>query len=450
MVFRNARVSPLSIFLFAVAANSTACAFLLASSKICPQQQLSLKASQKDSPSDKKPFFDFGDLTHMAASVLLMTAPLTLNAPPAMAAIEQQQQQMPTPSTSILMSANNNNNDGPQGISAVTQSELGKSVRGSVVGGAKMVDRLDLKWERFSDSLRDESKCDPRTNRRMFDNGKRRDGTPIGNPVLGALCTPEPLKDLDEATAKVVLDLGNEAAMITWKVDPGTLQKKQEQVQKLVGPAFSRAVSSLQDGNSNENAEGGAQQLQASKRQTFNGDLYTEMRAFGELSNSNDKSNRENARLFELTWGDKLLAQLAPNADRKDYTSPFPKPDKTEDQPYDEEGLLDALGAVSVALNKLQQGGVIGHWEISIPEDDDWNVVTIAVDDDITVGGQILGRERQQPVAGSEVVALVRASLENKAKIPYRMDTFYIDPTTTKQELYDPTQLLISLSDLGQ
>ena len=409
--------------------------------------QLGLQASQKDAESDRvtkkwETPFDL-PLRQVAASMLFMTAPVLIDTLPAIAAVQQ-----PSSSTTILMSAAANN-EGPQGLPAVTQSEFGKSIRSSVVGGAKFVDKVDLQWERFSDSLRDEAKCDPRTNRRMFDNGKRRDGTPIGNPVLGALCTPEPLKELDEATAKLVLELGNEAAITTWKVDQGTLQKKQEQVQQLVGPAFSRAVSSLKDTNGNE--EENDAQTQAIKRQTFNRDLYTNLRAFGEFPNVNNNNNiKESARLFERTWGDKLLAKLAPNANRNDYTSPFPKPDNTENQPYDEGALLDALGGVSVALSKLQQGGVVGHWEISIPDDDDWNVVTIAVDDDISIGGQILARERQQPVGGSEVVALVRAALENQAKISYKMDTFFIDPSTTRQELYNPTQLLISLSDLGQ
>ena len=382
-------------------------------------------------------------LRKMTASVALVAAPLLMNNLPANA-VEQMPQLEQLLSTSLLMS---NNNDGPQGIPAVTQSEIGKSVRSSVVGGAQLVDKIDLKWERFSDSLRDKSKCDPRTNRRMFDNGYRRDGTPIGNPVLGALCTPEPLGDLDTATAKVVLDLGKEAAMSTWKVDLGTLQKKQEQVQQLVGPAFTRAISSLKDNSNGDNSNGEADnsETQVIKRQAFNGDLYTQLRAFGEFN-----TNRESARSFEIAWGDKLLATLAPNGNRNDYKSPFPKPDDTENQPYDEGALLDALGKVSVAFTKLQEGGVIGHWEISIPEDDDWNVVTIAVDDDISIGGQILARERQQPLGGSEVVALVRAALENQAKISYKMDTFFIDPTTTRQERYDPTQLLISLSDLGQ
>ena len=351
--------------------------------------------------------------TFCMASVLALA---TFSPPPALAA------------TPLVVSE-----DDAQGISMVTQSEVGKSVRGSIVRGAQFADKLDLRWERFSDSLRDEKKCDPRTNRRMFDNGFRRDGTPIGNPVLGALCTPEPLNSFDTATASVVMGLGKEAAAEALSVDSAALAKKQQQIQQLIKPAFERAAKSVDD------------DTQGVQRQEFNRDLYAQMRAYGEFVPS-----RETSRKVERTWGDKLLAKLAPGADRKDYTSPFPKPDDTEFQPYDEGALLDALGAVSVALNKLQAGGLIGHWEISIPEDDYWNVVTVAIDDDISIGGQILGRERNQPLSGSEVVALMRSAMESRAKISYKMDTFFIDPTTTRQEEYNPTQLLVSLSDLGQ
>jgi hypothetical protein len=233
----------------------------------------------------------------------------------------------------------------------------------------------------------------------------------------------------------MIMNLGKEAAVDTLKVDLGQLQKKQEQVQQLVGSAFSRAASSSDE------------EEQSSKRLEFNRDLYTQMRAIGELST---KNTRETSRSFENAWGNKILATLAPNANRNDYSSPFPKPDSGEDQPYDEGALLDALGGVSVALRQLQAAGIVGHWEISIPEDDDWNVVTIAIDDDISIPGQILGRERNQPLGGSALVALVRAAIESQAKISFEINTFFIDPTTTKQELYNPTQLLISLSDLGQ
>lgn len=397
----------------------------------------SIYALQRKCPSDE-------DMTapsttwmtsFVAASVLALSTlvasplPATAAAPPT-----------PPPSSMTISLLEDDETTASQGLSVVTQSDIGKSVRSAVIGGAQLADRLDLKWERWSDSLRDEAKCDPRTNRRMFDNGVRKDGTRIGNPVLGALCTPEPLKDFHTETGLVVLNAAKEAALsvLASSVDTKKFDEKLSQVEILVGPSFERALSE-------EKANSDGQYL---ARQRFNRDLYTELRATGELIQSG--ASKGTNRMIEVEWGEKLLSILAPGANRNDYTSPFPKPDDTDNQPYDEGALLDGLGRVSAALRKLQDGGLIGHWEISIPEDDDWNVVTIAVDDDISIGGQILAKERGQPLDGSEVNAMVRAALDRTAKISYKMDVFFIDPTTTKQELYNPTQLLISLSDLDQ
>jgi hypothetical protein len=333
-----------------------------------------------------------------------------------------------------------------EGMGIVTQSGLGQSVRRSIVGGAQFADRLDLKWERFSDSLRDQNKCDPVTNRRLFDNGKRRDGTSIGNPVLGALCDPVPLQNLDNGVVNVVLTLAEQAAVDVLGKDRTLLQEKVGQVKQLVGPSFSRAAE--QKATTLTEEEG----LQKTKRLKYNMDIYATMRAYGEVVNqkkAGGASVRETARKFDASWGQKMLSSLAPNANRNDFKSPFPAPDPTEEQPYDQGALLDALGAISATLNKMQEGGLIGHWEISIPEDDYGNVVTIAVDDDVTIGAQVLAREQNQPLGGSAVVALVRSAMDDRLAISYNMDTFFIDPSTTKQEEYNPTQLLVSLSDLG-
>eukprot|EP00980_Cylindrotheca_fusiformis_P022666 scaffold9545_cov102-Cylindrotheca_fusiformis.AAC.1 len=165
-----------------------------------------------------------------------------------------------------------------QGISAVTQSKLGQSVRGAVNGGAQFADNLDLKWERFSDRLRDEKKCDPQTNRRMFDNGTRRDGTKIGNPVLGELCTPEPLREFDSEIASTITMLA-ERVMVDFLpdgMDRTKLRQLEEQVREKVGPAFARAAASTESKGNEEEAS------QMAKRQSFNQDLYIRMRAYGQ------------------------------------------------------------------------------------------------------------------------------------------------------------------------
>jgi hypothetical protein len=334
----------------------------------------------------------------------------------------------------------------------LSDTSLSQSVRWSVVRSAQLADALDLKWERLGDSLRDQQKCDPITNRRMFDNGVRRDGSHVGNPVLGALCAPEPLRPLDLNLARMVMDAAQQVAAGQHNDKLAILQAKEQQVQELVRPSFARVVAdSLAIANDDKDS--------VVARQAYNRDLYARMRAYGEVLSSTSTTTGSTstslngqefaARDFERNWGRQLLAMLAPKANRNDFKSPFPKPDAPAPL-YDETALLDALGAVSVALDELQKGGFIGHWEISIPQDDDWNVVTVAVDDDISIGGQILGRERKQLLSGSVVTALVRSAMEDQAKILYKLDAFFIDPTTTRQELYNPTQLLLSLSDLGQ
>ena len=400
--------------------------------------------------------------------ILALTTNLLTPVPPANAAAP-----IVTATNTLYNAAQSGDESEIQGLKSITQSQLGKSIRRTVIDGARTADQFDLQWERFSDSLRDEKKCDPITNRRLFDNGYRRDGTRIGNPVLGALCNPEPLKTFDDATAKSVLDAARVAVVdvVANTGDGGRRQDSQatllsmiqsrlEQVEQLVSPSFSRAIRRASDvSQSSPRNEEINNQEEMTKRQIYNKDIYTQMRAYGEVlseirpqgSTSSDvKLLREKTRSFDRAWGSNLLTALAPSANRNDFKSPFPKPDPTDEQPYNEGALLDALGAVSVALHNMQEGGLIGHWEISIPEDDDWNVVTIAVDDDISIGGQILARERNQALNGSAIVALVRSAMEDRAKISYKLDTFFIDPTTTRQELYNPTQLLVSLSDLGQ
>mmetsp|Transcript_22629 Transcript_22629/g.33235 ORF Transcript_22629/g.33235 Transcript_22629/m.33235 type:complete len:437 (+) Transcript_22629:78-1388(+) len=334
---------------------------------------------------------------------------------------------------------------GSEGIAAITQSEIGKSVRRTAVRSAQIADRIDLSWERFSDGLRDKNKCDPITNRRLFDNGTRRDGTKIGNPVLGAMCDPIPLKPLDvEGVAALVLNLSEKAAAGSGIADEAMLRKREASVRDLVSASFSRAAA----------GEG----EQSEQRRIYNMNVYTKLRAYGELITEkmsegvgNKKALNEAAQKFDVAWGQNILESLAKGANRKNFVPafPLPSPEDMADRPYNEGSLYDALGSLSVALGKMQEGGLIGHWEISVPEDDYGGVVTVAVDDDISIGAQILLREQGRALVGSTVIAMIKSAMDG-AKISYGIDSFFIDPTTTRQELYNPTQLLVSLSNLGE
>jgi hypothetical protein len=389
-------------------------------------------------------------------------------------------------SSSFIVVANiDNTNYDEQGISAITKSALGTSVRTGVVQSAKLVDNIDLKWERFSDSLRDKQKCDPVTNRRLFDNGFRNDGTPRGNPVLGALCTPVPLKEIDNNVVTNVLNEFENAAYEiisggditgtatdTMKImDRPEMKGIVAQTRQKLEPAFNRAMATTTTTSDDANTPSSA-----SSRQQYNLEVYTRVRAYSDAlgkslastastattseTKSSYKAYRETGKKLDLIWGRNLLNSLAgPSTVKYDFQTPFPKPVNFNGNiplPYDENKLMNSLGALESALQKLQDGGLIGHWEISIPEDDYGEVVTIAVDDDVCLGAQILAREdstktKTMQLTGSPVVAMVRSAIEERAKIPYvALDVFFIDPTTTKNELYNPTQLLISIRNLGE
>mmetsp|Transcript_12867 Transcript_12867/g.25391 ORF Transcript_12867/g.25391 Transcript_12867/m.25391 type:complete len:397 (+) Transcript_12867:78-1268(+) len=325
------------------------------------------------------------------------------------------------------------------GLAVVTDSDIGQLVRYGVIRGAQVADKADEFWERFSDKLRDNNACDEATGRRLFDNGFRSDGSRIGNPVLGSLCKPQPLKPLSPVLAQAMLDTAEEAAVKSLGQSRGVLSSRVDEVRSLIQPAFERVAGGLS----------GDERL----RKDHNSKVFIQFKAYSQFATA-----RNAGTSFDAAWGQELFRTLAKgNRGRADYTSPFPPPPDLEAgddaRPYDEGALLDALGALSFAFRRLEDGGLIGHWEISVPADDDGNVVTVAVDDDISLGAQFLLRERgdftQQstPLLGSAVQALVLAAIES-AGIVFRQDSYFLDPSTTKQDIYEPTQLLLSMSNL--
>ena len=323
--------------------------------------------------------------------------------------------------------------DEQQGIAAITDSQIGRAFRKSVVKGAQVADKLDEKWERFSDSLRDKSKCDPNTGRRLYDNGKRKDGTPIGSPGLGELCSPEPLLPLDVGMTESILDAAVRSALVASgdramsKAD--ILRKSIQETKDLVRPAFERSMeNSMSEDERN--------------RGFFEFNLYATLRAI-----ANFIGGKSSYRAFQVAWGDELLSKYAPTANRKDFVSPFPKgEDEFQDFDYDKYALLDSLGKLTVTLNQLKAGGLLGYFEISIPYDDYGSVVTVALDNYAAIGAEILLSEQKNLCEGP-TQALVRA-LFDEARINFSLDTFYIDPSTTRQDDYNPTQLLLSLNGL--
>ena len=318
-----------------------------------------------------------------------------------------------------------------QGISAVTDSNLGQAFRKSIVQGAQVADKLDAKWERFSDNLRDKGRCDPATGRRLYDNGTRKDGTPIGNPGLGELCSPDPIQPLDMDMTQTIINLAVKSALVASSGGSADeLNKLIQQNKELVKPSFDRSLKGM-------NTE------DEKNRGIYKFELYSTLRSITTFLNK-DKAK---LKQFSIVWGNELVSTFAPSASKKDFTSPFKRKEEYEDFDYDYDILLDALGKLTVTLEKLKAGGLIGFYEISIPYDDYGSVVTVAMDDYSSIGTQILLQEQSYDI-DAEAQAIAR-SLFKQAHIKFDtlntffMDTFYKDPVN-----YDPTQLLLSVNGL--
>ena len=123
---------------------------------------------------------------------------------------------------------------------------------------------------------------------------------------------------------------------------------------------------------------------------------------------NNDLNSSSEIKKFYLSWGESLVTKLAPNANRKDYESPFPEiKDEFEDYDYDKDVLLDSLGMLNVALKSLQKNGLIGHYEISIPYDDYGSVVTVAMDDYTSIQTEILLSEQNYDCEGLAAINVI-------------------------------------------
>lgn len=350
-----------------------------------------------------------------------------------------------------------------EGNPLVTQSNLGLLFREGAVRGAQFADTLDLKWEKFSDDLRDKKACDPTTGRRVFDNGYMPDGSRRGNPVLGGLCKPVELQPVDRAVAARVVALGRDATLQVLRSEsPRSLDARLSEMERRL-EVIQSAEEAGRRAREAGDEDGGKKLVQVTaptfvlppaadldeeqlKQYEFNRNTYTSFRAWAQAVPEGSERKLA-ARSLEIAWGNLLLAEFSDGAGREAFT-PFSMPNRSDDEPYDVDRVLGLLGTLSACLRKFQASGLIGKWELSVPPENDFEVVTLAVDDDISLGAQKLLRDQRAAISGSAVTAMCLAVMY-QAKVSYRWDSYFIDPqTTSRQETYEPSQLLVSFSEI--
>ena len=305
---------------------------------------------------------------------------------------------------------------------AVTQSDLGVSVRRSVVKGAQLIDNLDGKWEKFSD-----------------DNGlgsERFKQQPRPKPRD----IPDPLP-LNNELAKKILLLSDEAFLesLGSANNNVNLQSEVNKVDNLVRKSFERSGLIFTDESD----------LTA---QQFNYYCYTHYKAMCDILVENKLPF--NRKKFENALGEKLLPLFAPSAIELLATIPKQQSNDSKFKAI-EVGLkltdeviknLVAFGFCAIAeRNEIEnEDGLIADWVEDLTD----LQLSIPLDGDITLSSQVLLQEqgfRIYPDFGRFMItSALQQSLGKKQSVSsdeYYMDTGY----SSDPSLFEAKQVLINI-----
>mmetsp|Transcript_16682 Transcript_16682/g.21690 ORF Transcript_16682/g.21690 Transcript_16682/m.21690 type:complete len:412 (+) Transcript_16682:124-1359(+) len=283
---------------------------------------------------------------------------------------------------------------------AVTQSDLGISVRKSVVRGAQVMDKVDGGWERLSDNFN------------LGTARSRREGRPL----------PKEMKDplpLNTTLAKRFIQAADESFLEAAEVSSKDLDTMLERVDGLVRKSFERAANQTL-----------GLDLSINDGKLYNYILYVHFRSYCDILIEEKINFAAFRKRFDVRLGDSLAAtmrELLPIDNQQ-----------TTDLKL---SLLNSLENIDYAITKyLEQGFVSGIERSKIDGEkiDDWASdlsdlqFSIALDGDISLNAQILLQEQGYRVvpdlARYFTIALLRNAFINcKINEEVSVEEYYMD-----------------------
>lgn len=290
---------------------------------------------------------------------------------------------------------------------AVTQSDLGVSVRKSVVRGAQIMDKLDGQWEKFSDD-----------NKLGSQRSKQ-----LPPPVAGTL--PD-LKPLNVSLAQAILEKSDQSFLEMCGLSSTVLDSQIKKVDDLVRKSFYRSGLDLNDDMT---------------AREFNYYAYIHFRSYCDIIR--EKNLSFNRKVFENSVGEKLFPLLNPSG----YVRLQKLVEEKQNMDIQSKESLTkilntALDIVDTTLVYLVANGFVAKTERNSIDQErlqDWTddladlQLSIPFDGDATLNAQILLQEqglRLYPNFSRFVIAaLLRKCLEGTNQIltdeDYYMDTGY-------------------------
>jgi hypothetical protein len=317
---------------------------------------------------------------------------------------------------------------------AVTTSDLGLSVRRSVVQGAQTMDSLDGKWEEFSD---------------RFGLGAERNKKGQQPKII------PPLQPLDATLARQVLSTCDQVFCDVTGVSSSVLSKQVETVSALVKPSFERVAGTtlVDDATNTSSANTGSRpSFLVKNADQFNFASYVHFRAYSNLilSEKSMPDYRTFRRAFEEQCGIKLLALFTSAAQATTATTQSSSLSKKEQL----EASLDQIQSITTTL---RDKGLVAATEVSPIDADalaDWQddlaelQFSIALDGDATQNAQILLQEQGYNLIPSYTKFLLRpiflsGAIQDQALTveEYYMDTNY----NSNPDLFQVREVLLNV-----
>lgn len=314
---------------------------------------------------------------------------------------------------------------------AVTKSDLGISVRKSVVKGAQFIDKLDLQWEKFSDS------------NNLGTERSKRDRLPSPKII------PENLL-LDSKFARVILD-SCDAVFLSLMVNTANedqLKMKIEKIDESVRKSFVRSGLTF---------EGQPKSSSIIDAQSFNYICFVHFRAYNDLLVENSVKFNPFRKEFERQLGDKILGEVGNIREKTPSEGAVVSAENLKGN------LLSTLNSIGVVVEEFRKRGLLAQAERSDIDNEkitDWSTdlsdlqFSLAVDGDVTLNAQILLQElgyRLYPdFSRLTVASLLRQNLE-KLKQTITSEDYYMDTAyNSDPEKFKPKQVLINFAAESQ
>jgi hypothetical protein len=292
---------------------------------------------------------------------------------------------------------------------AVTQSELGQSVRRSVVQGAQVMDQLDQKLESFAD---------------RFQLGAERSQRPDRPPPK----VIPPAQPLDVSMATQILALQDRIFCSEAQIDARLLQSRVNAIDQKARPAYERSGIIL-------SAPGAATTFFLSHAADFNYLSYIHYKAYVDLILEKEDNNGVTFPLFKKNFDQKLAAELFALTKVK-----LPTPLARDKKALGEErirALQDARVCIDELCALLAEKGFISSFDnanVEAEAVEDWAADltdltwSVAIDGDITLQSQMLLQDqgvRLYPRLAHQLVEyILKMSLVGQA---VDVEDYYLD-----------------------